>query len=325
MNTLRKNLPVYNLTFSDPGLYGEFIVEEKYRFTPKNPVNVRGNPRVVTETYRVEFDSPEEPTLIWRGGFLPEGEPGRRGWNEQNSEVRGHIEDIVVFLAFLNSAQVALGGDERETMGDFPVFSRGSLPPFSGNTKELNMDIHKCMERLRNKEIARKLRNFFCINHFLNGEKITTSEPKFISHIVIWEQIYSFFYEDDEKTGLNKIFSVLLRDFFGCQHEFSRKNPCIFFIIRNQITHNGLWPISGLRLEYTPENLKPMGFLTSENYLRFFSRMTYALLLRVLSFDLPAIKDRLTNNRNWYDSSNFGDELDEFISKGLVDSFWIPE
>lgn len=325
MNPHEKHLPVYNLTFSDPGLYGEFIVEEKYKFTPTKPVNVRGSPREINATYRVEFDLPEEPTLIWRGGFLPDGEPGRRGQNEQNSEVRGHIEDIIVFLAFLNSSQVALGGEERETMGDFPVYSRGSLPPFSGNTKELNEDIHQCMERLRDKEMARKLRNFFCINHFLNGEKITTSEPKFASHMVIWEQIYCFFYGDDEKTGLNKIFSVLLRDFFECKHEFSRKDPCIFFIIRNQMTHNGLWPISGPRLEYTPENLKPMGFITSENYLKFFSRITYALLLRVIGFDLPTIKERLTNNRNWYDRSNFANELDEFISSGLVGAFWIPE
>ncbi|MDD5469706.1 MAG: hypothetical protein PHO92_02800, partial [Candidatus Peribacteraceae bacterium] len=290
----QKNLPVYNLTFSDPDLYGEFTVEEKYKFIPTNPINVRGNPREINATHRVEFSLPEEPTLIWRDGFSPDGQPGRRGQNEQNSEIRGHIEDIIIFLSFLNSSQVALGGEDRESMGDFPVYSRGSLPPFSGSSAEIGLDLHHCIEQLRNREWAEKFRNFFCVLHFANGEKITTSEPKFISHIVIWEQIYSLMHGDSESTGLNQIFAKLLHDFFDSTLEFSRKNPCVYFIIRNQFVHSGLWPISGPRLQYTPDSLKRMNFETSENYLRFFSRLTYALLLRVLGFDLPLVKNRLT-------------------------------
>lgn len=320
-----KKLPVYNLTFSDPGFYGEFTVEGRYKFIPTNPINVRGNPREINVTHNVEFELPEDPTLIWREGFLPDGNPGKRGQNEQNSEVRGHIEDIIIFLAFLNSSQVALGGDGRETMGDFPVYSRGSLPPFSGNSVQLSADIHHCLEKLRDQEWAKKFRNFFCVLHFANGEKITTSEPKFISHIVIWEQIYSLVYGDSESTGLNQIFAKLLQDYFGSTLEFSRRNPCVYFIIRNQFVHSGLWPISGPRLQYTPEKLKGMGFVASENYLRFFGRLTYALLLRVLGFDLPVVKDRLTNNRNWYDQSNFSEELDAFVTTGLVESFGVSE
>lgn len=320
-----KNLPIYNLTFTDPDLYGDFLVEEKYKFTPVKPVNVRGSPREVVATYKVEFETPEETTLIWKAGFLPDGVPGRRGQNKQNSEIKGHIEDIIMFLSFLNSAQVALGGEAREEMGDFPVYARGSMPPFSGNTQELTVDIQHCMEKLRNQEWARKFRNFFCIIHYTSGEKITTSEPKFISHIVIWEQIYSLIYGDSEKTGLNQMFSKLLEDYFGCQLQFSRKSPCIYFIIRNQFVHSGLWPLSGPRLNYTPENLSEMGFVTSENYLKFFSRLTYALLLRILDFDLPTVKERLTKNRNWYDRSQFDAELDEFIRTGLVESFWVDE
>lgn len=317
----QKELPVYNLTFSDPGLYGEFTVEQKYKFTPTNRLNVRGNPRQISITHKVEFETPEEPTLIWRDGFLPDGNPGRRGQNEHNSEIRGHLEDIIIFLAFLNSSQVALGGDDRESMGDFPVYSRGSLPPFSGNSREIEADMNHCMSKLRDTEWARKFRNLFCILHFANGEKITTAEPKFVSHIVIWEQIYSLIHGDSEATGLNQIIAKLLQDFFGSKLEFSRKNPCVYFIIRNQFVHSGLWPINGPRLQYTPDNLKGMTFETSEKYLRFFNRLTYALVLRVLDFDLPTVKERLKNNRNWYDDSDFSSDLDAFTATGLISSY----
>ena len=158
--------PVYNLTFSDPELYNEFIVEDKYKFVPDNPLNVRGSPREVAITYQVEYDTPDSETLIWRSRFLPDGTPGRRGQNKFNSEVRGHIEDVILFMSFLNSSQVALGGEGREDMPDFPVYSRGSLPPFSGNSKEMSEDIKHCMKQLRNKEWATKFHNFFPIIHF---------------------------------------------------------------------------------------------------------------------------------------------------------------
>ena len=318
-----KELPVYNLTFSDPGLYGEFTVEEGYKFTPTNPLNVRGNPREITETHTVSFALPDVETLIWRERFVPGGKAGERGqrWDPQ---VRGHIEDIIILLGFLNSTQVALGGDWKD-MPDFPSYARGSMPPFSGSAREIQQNMHHCLKKLHDREWMTKFRNFFPIIHFTNGEKITTSEPKFISHIVIWEQVFSLIHGDSEKIGLNQIISKLLGDFFGCSLEFSRKNPCVFFIIRNQFIHNGLWPISGPRLEYTPDSLKKMGFEASERYLRFFGRLTYALLLRILDFDLSLIKQRLTDNRNWYDESRFAPEFDEFIATGLVESYSAAE
>lgn len=304
--------------------YGDFKIYDQYHFTPVSPLRLRGNVRNMDVTYKVNFDPKiEEETLIYRENFVPEGKAGMLLPNEYGTEgpVRKHLEDIVLVIGFLTNCHLFLGGEGRgEDLNTFPPFNRGYVSPYCSNSKDLEIAANKSLSALRDPEWRLTFRNAFPLIHYCNTEKITTIEPRFISHVVIWELLYSFKYGDNEGASLNNIITSLLRDFFGSKLIFSRKNSSVFYIIRNQLVHNGIFPINGERLEYTPDNLKKMTVLTSEKYIRFFTKLTYALLLRMLfDFDLETIRQRITRNSHFTSSNiNFDADFDEFIQTGFV-------
>ena len=154
-----------------------------------------------------------------------------------------------------------------------------------------------------------KYDNGFHVRMLYNAANIFIEEHRFLAYVSIWEYL---FYCDHRKKPfkyfnniyLNEKIQYLINNYFlKDQSNFSWKRIRIFSDIRNQISHNGKFPISN------PDSpFKDLGNDGCGHYMRLFERLTQLLVLKTLG--IQAIGK--------LDIFNVKDHFNELLQKGYI-------
>ncbi len=303
---MSKSLLIWNLKFLTPNDYGSFDVG-RYNFAPVYIPQSEKNPfRRQVITYRVTFSGEQENTLVRRGGKIMPHRLARTGRN------RKFIEDILLLISLLTGSNATL--NIYRDFQHFPIGAMNTTEPFCINYKHLHRTLPSCVAKLRDPIWMKKYHNAFHIIHFNNSANISTIEPRFLSYVTIWELLFSLENSEKESMNLNEIMTFIMHKFFGSSLKFSGDNPCVFYLIRNQLAHNGTWPLSGNRLKHAPTQFKSMSLETSNRYMRLFGQLTYLMVLMTLDIPLDAILRRLS-------VFDIGTYLGELTKTGMVSRF----
>jgi len=272
---------IWNLKFLSSEYYGPFEVEG-YAFKPVTIPSNGTNPyREHVVTYEVVGDF--KPTLMWKGGMFIDG---------GIEKPRDFIEDILQVISVLTGSNATL--DIYKDCKHFPATAKSTLKEFCTGFDELAKYLPQCMEKIHNEDWMKKYKNGFHLIMLKNAANISTIEFRFLSYVVIWELLYALENEGEECFDLNTILSCLMKKYFGCKLQFDYKNPSIFYLLRNQLIHNGTTPLSGARLKYAKDEFVSMNEHCINAYITEFGQLTYAMVLMTLGISVSDTARKLS-------------------------------
>jgi len=312
-----KSLLLWNLKFIRPNEYKEFDCDV-YHFEPVYVPKDERNPfRKQVITYKVTFNGKQKDTIMWRGGVvlplsmkgvkLPQSDLQKYG------RKRKIIEDILIMISVLTGCNVAL--NSQKDSPNFPLRAKKIPCPLCITSASLEKYLNTVFSKFLDHKWQKKYQDGFYLTHFNNAANITTKEPRFLSYLVLWELLYSLENNRKESMDLNKIITFLMDRFFGFRREFKKEDPCIFYLIRNQLAHNGILPLSGNRIKNAKREFRDLSIDDCYEYLDFFGQLTYTMVLITTGIDLDPIKTRLG-------IAGFEANLNAFINNdGLVPAF----
>ena len=295
------------------------------------------DPRKHKNTHTCEYGGKieEDDTYIWRKDWKPDGEPGQFKVSpidhDLNKNIK-HINDIALAISILTGCNVVITKQEERVEQNklpiyFPALSKNKIPVLCDSVDDLARHVPNIIKCIKSDDFREKYKNGFHLVSYRNASNIYNNENRFLAYIILWELLY-FIENEDEAIGLNKIFTELLKG-FGIRENFSQTNPSIFYLIRNQLAHNGMFPFSGRRLEMAPEVFANLTALQSQRYMRFFEYLTYALVLNTLKFSFKKIEELMPKITAGYQHPEFcgrvhtyKDDLEKFIlNNGHIPSY----
>lgn len=309
-------LKLVNANLNDENPFNNFVIEgytfhsigsRKQGSTYTLEMAVRDNRNIICNA-SVEYNSAQQNSYFFKGNRGTAYRPRRRK----------KIEDILCIVSILTGRNWELYA--HKWYNDFPVTASNHSTVVSRTSQELSNDLNIAIQKVNDAHWRNVYRDGFHVVMFRNNVNILVAESRFLSNMIIWEFLYSCFYQESDNLHeiirgiLYKYWPQLLNQQIFQSRRVNGQSKNIFYVLRNQVAHNGRLPIDR---NYAELWMKMIPVSTNRgqvgdglmDYLDFFNKLTQAIVLKTLGVD---IEHRM-------DVWNFYDKLRKFLTTGKLD------
>lgn len=257
------------------------------------------------------FDGRQERAIIHRN---------RRRYSSPTNFRRAPLLTDVLLIGSILTASNWAQSSRRYQDNDFPVTPTNHLRVVSHNGAELVDDTTLIFAKLRDANWCQQYNFGFQIRMLFNTSNIVVVEQRFLANYVIWEYLYARIFGREEnnlhiitKALLELYWPNLVNQQIFASHRINNLSSNIFYVLRNQLAHNGRLPIDRQYAEQWMKALpeaRQYGTVDPgvHEYMEFFQDFTQVLVFKTLGLDIEA---RLSL---W----NFQEHLQMFLSTGRL-------
>lgn len=269
--------------------------------------------RINRQNGYVQFSHSQEDSILYRGGLMG---------NRYRPQRRKFIEDILLLASILTSYNWAMYS--RRHTSPYPVAAANHLRTISVNSTELEADLAVLISKVKDSAWQKQFDDGFLLRMLLNSSNNTGTESRFLSQIIIWENLYSKLF-GTESENLQQIIKEILEYFWPGQvntsiflthrDRASGQSKNILYVLRNQLAHSGKIPIDR---HYAEDWMKQLpweaDYATTDKdikrYLTFFDELTLVVIMKTMGLS--------PETRSVFNAFNFNDNLRSFLSTGRV-------
>ena len=238
----------------------------------------------------------ERPPIIYYGAKLI----NRLGGTTTD---RTFLDDILLLMSLCLARNIV--PEYMLPSNEWPVIARNHLDQISNSPEQLVSDLEVAIDSIKRQTWQDTYVRGFHLRMLYHAANVLNIETRFLAFFVLWEWLYARFTGNDKEDKLRVIIAYILKKFWPHTNAsiFNSETNNILQILRNQLAHNGMLPITK-RGDPWMRNISKADLL--DIYVPFFIRLTQILVLKTVGLDCES---RIPQ---------FESDLENFLSYGKI-------
>lgn len=294
-------MKIYNLYFPPRNYFKTFTID-RYTFTSNAAPSLSStyNPiqdwRQIRPTATLTVNGQEILSIIYSGGKLIDRLEG-------TETDRTFLDDVLLMMSLCLGRNIF--PEFIVSSNEWPVIARNHLDQISKSPEQLVSDLKIAVGSIKSPIWQDQHVRGFHLRMLYHAANVLNTETRFLAFFVLWEWLYARLTGTDKETNISKIISYILKHFWPQTNAliFNPETNNIFQILRNQLAHYGVLPITN-RGDPWMRNIDKADLL--DMYIPFFTRLTQVLVLKTID---------LHCERRIY---GFKSNLETFLSSGKL-------
>ena len=270
-------MDIYNLSFPPHSHFKVFTIDcytfasnvDPSSFSTYDP---KRDWREIRPTATVSIKGKEKRSIIYSGGKLINRLRG-------TAIDRPLLDDVLLLMSLCLARNIV--PEYMLSSNEWPVIARNHLDQIAKFPEQLGSDLEAAIGYIKSPRWQDKYLRGFHLKMIFHAANVLNTETRFLAFFVPWEWLYARLTGKDKENNLRVIISYILTQFWPETNPsiFNAQTNNILQILRNQIAHYGMLPITN-RGDSWMRNIAKADLL--EKYIPFFIRLTQVVVLKTI-------------------------------------------